>query len=127
MSYEMMTDVINQVQVETQEFMDNLQAWVEAEVVKVEDLVISEAGVGQVWILYCDLYCLDYDGNVMDAALLALLAALQETKLPVLEMGPAERLVVAPGAAPRPVVLNHTPVALTLAVIDTHVVADPTQ
>ena len=97
------------------------------EVVKVEDLVISEAGVGQVWILYCDLYCLDYDGNVMDAALLALLAALQETKLPVLEMGPAERLVVSPGAAPRPVVLNHTPVALTLAVIDTHVVADPTQ
>ena len=28
--------------------------------------------MGQVWILYCDLYCLDYDGNVMDAALLGM-------------------------------------------------------
>ena len=39
-----------------------------------------------------------------------------------------ELFATAPtAAAPRPVVLNHTPVALTLAVIDTHVVADPTQ
>ena len=96
-----------------------------SEIVRVEDLVI-EAGEGQVWVLYCDLYCLDYDGNVMDAALIALLAALQDTKLPVLEPGPADKLVVTPGAPPKPVALNRTPVALTLAVIDTHIIADPT-
>ena len=96
------------------------------EVVKVEDLVISDAGEGQVWVLFCDLYCLDNDGNAMDAALIALLASLQDTKLPVLEAGPADQLVVS-AAPPRPLVLNHTPVALTLAVIDTHIVADPTQ
>lgn len=96
-----------------------------SEAVKVEDLVIVE-GDRQVWVLFCDLYCLDYDGNVMDAALMALLASLQDTKLPVLEPGPADQLVVS-AAPPRPLTLQHIPVALTLAVIDKHVVADPTQ
>ena len=32
------------------------------------------------WVLYCDLLCLDYDGNVTDACVLALLAALKNSK-----------------------------------------------
>ena len=31
-----------------------------------------------VWVLYCDLMCLDYDGNINDACSLALLAALKD-------------------------------------------------
>jgi len=30
------------------------------------------------WYLYVDIYCLDYDGNVFDACLIALLAALAD-------------------------------------------------
>jgi len=30
------------------------------------------------WYLFADMYCVDYDGNVTDAALLALLAALHD-------------------------------------------------
>ncbi|KAI2569162.1 exosome component 8, partial [Homo sapiens] len=30
-----------------------------------------------VWVLYCDLICLDYDGNILDACTFALLAALK--------------------------------------------------
>jgi len=30
--------------------------------------------------LYCDLLCLDYDGNITDACVLALLAALKNGK-----------------------------------------------
>jgi len=33
-----------------------------------------------VWVLYCDLVCLSYDGNVGDTSVLALLAALQNSK-----------------------------------------------
>ena len=33
-----------------------------------------------VWVLYCDLLCLDYDGNITDACVLALLAALKNGK-----------------------------------------------
>jgi exosome complex component RRP43 len=30
-----------------------------------------------VWYLYLDIYCLDYDGNVFDASLIALISALK--------------------------------------------------
>ena len=29
------------------------------------------------WVLYCDLMCLDYDGNLLDTCVIALLAALK--------------------------------------------------
>lgn len=32
------------------------------------------------WVLYCDLMCLDYDGNLRDACVIALLAALKNSK-----------------------------------------------
>ncbi len=32
------------------------------------------------WFIYADIYCLDYDGNVFDAALIALVAALKNCK-----------------------------------------------
>ncbi|XP_076037731.1 exosome complex component RRP43-like isoform X2 [Oratosquilla oratoria] len=34
------------------------------------------------WCLYCDIICLDYDGNLSDATLVALIAALQDLRLP---------------------------------------------
>lgn len=32
------------------------------------------------WVLYCDIICLDYDGNLLDASVFALLAALKNGK-----------------------------------------------
>lgn len=34
------------------------------------------------WALHVDVYCLEHDGNILDAALLAALAALKDTRLP---------------------------------------------
>ncbi|KAM7374494.1 hypothetical protein PAMP_007148 [Pampus punctatissimus] len=34
------------------------------------------------WVLYCDIMCLDYNGNLLDACIIALLAALKNTRLP---------------------------------------------
>lgn len=31
------------------------------------------------WVLYCDIMCLDYDGNILDACIIALLAALKNS------------------------------------------------
>jgi exosome complex component RRP43 len=31
-----------------------------------------------VWVIYADIVCIDYDGNVLDAALLALVHALKQ-------------------------------------------------
>lgn len=100
------------------------------EVVRLQDLAVGEVAEDMVWVLYCDLYCLEYDGNVLDAAMVALLAALQDTKLPVLERlegaEPDAQLVVSETAPPRALVLQHLPATLSFAVVDSHIVADPT-
>lgn len=46
--------------------------------VDLKDLCIVKEKL--VWVLYCDMYCLDYDGCVLDAAIMALIAALQSCK-----------------------------------------------
>uniref|UniRef100_A0A669EEK8 Ribosomal RNA-processing protein 43 n=1 Tax=Oreochromis niloticus TaxID=8128 RepID=A0A669EEK8_ORENI len=51
-----------------------------SEVIKTEDLSIDRGKL--CWVLYCDLMCLDYDGNILDACVIALLAALKNTRLP---------------------------------------------
>ncbi len=41
-----------------------------------EDLFFDPEGK-TVWYLFADIYCLDYDGNVFDAALIAVFSALK--------------------------------------------------
>lgn len=36
-----------------------------------------------VWVLYCDVVCLNYDGSVLDAAVIALMTALKTLTIPV--------------------------------------------
>lgn len=49
-------------------------------VVDLEKLCIQKDKL--VWVLYCDILCLNYDGNINDACILAIMAALQNTLLP---------------------------------------------
>ncbi|OBS64365.1 hypothetical protein A6R68_07098, partial [Neotoma lepida] len=51
-----------------------------SQIIKKEDLCISPGKLA--WVLYCDLICLDYDGNILDACTFALLAALKNGKQP---------------------------------------------
>ncbi|RVE63950.1 hypothetical protein OJAV_G00141380 [Oryzias javanicus] len=51
-----------------------------SEMIKPEDLCIDRGKL--CWVLYCDIMCLDYDGNILDACIIALLAALKNTRLP---------------------------------------------
>nr|XP_057942953.1 exosome complex component RRP43 [Doryrhamphus excisus] len=51
-----------------------------SEMLQTEDLCVERGKL--CWCLYCDMMCLDYDGNVLDACTLALLAALKNTRLP---------------------------------------------
>ena len=51
-----------------------------SDIINLEQLCIKP-GVA-CWVLYVDIICLNYDGNVFDAALLALMSALQNLALP---------------------------------------------
>eukprot|EP01102_Stenamoeba_stenopodia_P021889 TRINITY_DN893_c0_g6_i1.p1 TRINITY_DN893_c0_g6~~TRINITY_DN893_c0_g6_i1.p1 ORF type:complete len:302 (-),score=93.33 TRINITY_DN893_c0_g6_i1:261-1097(-) len=89
-----------------------------------EQLVIEKGKA--VWYLYADLYCLDYDGNLFDASLLALLAALQNVRLPKAKITEDELDVQIIEERVTPLKLKDLPVALTFASIDGHIIADPT-
>lgn len=39
-----------------------------------------------VWVLSCDIYCLNYDGSVLDACLIAVLSALQTGNFKIIKM-----------------------------------------
>jgi len=47
------------------------------------------------WVLYADIVCISHDGNLLDAILIALLAALINTKLPVMKVNEETGEIVA--------------------------------
>jgi len=47
------------------------------------------------WVLYADIVCISHDGNLLDAILIALLAALINTKLPVMKVNDETGEIVA--------------------------------
>ncbi|MCQ2977174.1 MAG: exosome complex protein Rrp42 [archaeon] len=53
----------------------------ESQLVDLEKLCIEEGK--KVWMLFIDIHVIDYDGNLFDAANLAVMAALMNTKLPI--------------------------------------------
>lgn len=55
-----------------------------AKVVNVENMLIAE---GKVQGIFIDLYIIDHDGNLIDTAALAAMAALKDTKVPKFEDG----------------------------------------
>ncbi|XP_055627513.1 exosome complex component RRP43-like [Toxorhynchites rutilus septentrionalis] len=93
--------------------------------VNLNDLCITKEKL--VWALYCDLICLDHDGCVFDASVIALVAALHTLKLPKMKHNPDtdEREVLED--EPRvSLSLNSIPVTTSFAVICGKIIADPT-
>ena len=88
-------------------------------------MVDEERGVG--WRLYLDVYCVDDDGSVFDAVLLAAVAALKDTTLPAVAWSETtHRFVEATGGgAGWSVKLSTVPLSLTFALVESWVVADP--
>ncbi|KAL4608565.1 exosome complex component RRP43 [Arapaima gigas] len=96
-------------------------------IIQREDLCIEKGKLS--WVLYCDIMCLDYDGNLLDACVIALLAALKngKSRLPDVTINKETRLAeVDTQRLHRLNVTNH-PVASSFAVFDnTIVIVDPT-
>ncbi|KDR77342.1 hypothetical protein GALMADRAFT_66688 [Galerina marginata CBS 339.88] len=81
------------------------------------------------WVIYVDATCINYDGNAFDATLLAMVAALRNTKLPQATYNPETHRTTCSRLAPRvPLQLaKSAPVAMSFGIFDgKHVLADPT-
>lgn len=80
-----------------------------------------------VWVIYADLVCLNHDGNLGDASMLALIAALQNLRIPRTELqedGEVVQIETREKATTK-LKLAYTPIPLSFAVLDKYVLSDP--
>lgn len=92
----------------------------ESKAIDLKSLVIQKGK--KVQVVYVDIYVLDHDGNLIDAAAMAALAALVNSKVSKVEMK-GDEVVTKPGHHALP--LNNYPVAVTFAKVDKTIVVDP--
>ncbi|XP_068187657.1 exosome complex component RRP43 [Antennarius striatus] len=96
-----------------------------AEIIQTEDLCIDRGKL--CWVLYCDLMCLDYDGNVLDACVIALLAALKDTQLPEVTISSETCAPVVNTEKKHRLHIHKHPVSVSFCVFDDSImVVDPT-
>ncbi|MGF7118231.1 exosome complex protein Rrp42 [Methanobacterium oryzae] len=93
----------------------------EGKVVDLEKLCIVEGE--KVWMLFLDLHVLDYDGNLLDAAVLGSVAALMNTKIPNTKVEDGKIVIDEENSVPLPI--NEKPLMCTLAKIGDELVIDP--
>lgn len=90
------------------------------------------------WMAYLDIYCLDADGALFDAALLAAVAAFSHLQIPVVSLNDDGRIVVVSkengdrlknkpvNEEKRKLKLRSIPFALTCIIHKNYILADPT-
>jgi exosome complex component RRP42 len=95
----------------------------ESKAVSQEVLVIIPGKL--VWILFIDIYVLDYDGNLFDACNLAAVSALMNTKIPEVKVINEETGEYELLEKTKPLKLDHIPLSCTFAKIGENHVLDP--
>jgi exosome complex component RRP42 len=93
----------------------------ESKVLRFEDLCINPGK--RVFVVFVDIYVLDYDGNLFDASALASIAALMDTKMKPYKVEGSEVLWIE--GEPVPLSLQHYPVSVTMAKADGSLLVDP--
>lgn len=93
----------------------------EAQVVDLEKLVIVEGE--KVWMIFLDLHILDYDGNLIDAAVLGSMAALMDTKIPEARIEDGELVMDREKMIPLPI--REKALMCTFAKINGELIVDP--
>nr|GMC88678.1 exosome complex component RRP43-like [Ipomoea batatas] len=94
------------------------------------------------WMAYLDIYCLDADGALFDAALLSAVAAFSHLRIPIVSLNDDGRVVLVPknkdkndseelkGPAnkeeKRKLKLKNVPFSLTCVLHKSYIIADPT-
>jgi exosome complex component RRP42 len=87
----------------------------ESGMIDLEKLCIEKGK--ECWINFVDIYVLDYDGNLFDAAFLGAVAALKTCKVPAKENGKGEDFMMP---------IRKTPISCTAVQIENVILFDPT-
>ncbi|NHK32466.1 MAG: exosome complex protein Rrp42 [Asgard group archaeon] len=97
----------------------------EAQAVNQEELVVIPGK--KVWVLFIDIYVLDYDGNLFDACVLAAVSALMKTQIPetrIIKNDQGEEEVELLETT-KPLKLDHIPISCTFSKIGKNLIVDP--
>lgn len=78
----------------------------------------------KVFVVFVDVYVLNYDGNLIDAAALAAVSALMNTKMSNYEVKDDE-VIIKQGYTPLP--MNSHPITVTLGKINDKLIVDPSR
>ena len=76
----------------------------------------------KVWNVWIDIYILNHDGNLIDASMLASIASLLTTKIPIVELG-GDEVKLTDKSTPLPMLSK--PISITLAKIGGSLIVDP--
>ncbi|EAA00202.3 AGAP012402-PA [Anopheles gambiae str. PEST] len=95
-----------------------------ARCIDLQQLCISPGKL--VWCLYCDLVCLDHDGCVLDAAIIALVAAFHTVKLPTIQYNSDTEETEADTSRLLPLTVDCVPVTTSFVMVAGRLIADPT-
>ncbi|RHZ89885.1 hypothetical protein Glove_9g92 [Diversispora epigaea] len=97
-----------------------------ASILDLNTLCIHEGSA--VWVLYADIVCVNYDGNVFDACVIGLITALSNVKLPKATFAEEEGLVKATEELLIPLNLSRLPYPATFSIFDgQYLLVDPTE
>lgn len=78
----------------------------------------QEPEIKAYWTLYIDVLFVSFDGNPFDAAWIAILAALRDTKLPRAWWDPDREMVLCSRTEAKPLSVRGLPIACTAAVLN---------
>ncbi|MEM0448976.1 MAG: exosome complex protein Rrp42 [Methanomassiliicoccales archaeon] len=87
----------------------------ESQMIDLEALCIEPGK--EVWIMFVDIYVLDYDGNLFDASFLGSVAALKNTIVPAKANDRGDDF---------PLPIKHMPMSVTAVQIENSILVDPT-
>jgi exosome complex component RRP42 len=93
----------------------------EGKIVDLEKLCILEGE--KVWMLFLDLHVLDYDGNLLDAAVLGSVAALMNTKIPTAKIEDDKVVLDEENLVELPI--KEKPLMCTFAKLGEELIVDP--
>ncbi|WVF68114.1 hypothetical protein IAT40_002877 [Kwoniella sp. CBS 6097] len=98
---------------------------VSSRTIPLESLLISSAKAA--WVIYIDVVCINYDGNAFDAAVLAVMAALKNARLPSARYDEETGRTICSRTETHPLTLGRIPLSCSFGIFEsTHLLPDPT-
>lgn len=109
-----------QAQIYSQQLLDIIK---HSGCISAEDLCIVKGKL--CWCLFIDVTCLNYDGGILDASVISVMAALKNTKIPEISVSNEDGSIIV-GDDQKSLEVNNLAFSATFTLFNNTVLSDPT-